>query len=93
MENPTLLLYRTTAAEIISNIADENANIIFGTVIDESMEGRVRITVLATGFGEAVRVRVPIIEDEAKKKIVAKLPQKPHQDDLDIPAFLRAPGQ
>lgn len=90
-----LSLYEVnSAAEIVSNIADENANIIFGTVIDESMEGRVRITVLATGFGEAVRVvRPAAVEEEAKKKVVSKIPQKPHQDDLDIPAFLRAPGQ
>ncbi|MEO7454351.1 MAG: cell division protein FtsZ, partial [Fimbriimonadales bacterium] len=32
--------------------SNENANIIFGTVVDERMEGDVRITVLASGFGE-----------------------------------------
>lgn len=90
-----LSLYEVNAAsEIISNIADENANIIFGTVIDESMEGRVRITVLATGFGEIARVKLSTpAEAEIRSKVVQKMPQRPLQDDLDIPAFLRAPGQ
>ena len=38
------------AAEIVATTADANANIIFGTVIDESMDGRVQETVIATGF-------------------------------------------
>ncbi|MBE9225032.1 cell division protein FtsZ [Phormidium sp. LEGE 05292] len=42
------------AAEIIYDVVDPNANIIFGAVIDEEMQGEVRITVIATGFsGEA----------------------------------------
>lgn len=38
------------AAEIIYDIVDPNANIIFGAVIDDRMQGEVRITVIATGF-------------------------------------------
>lgn len=38
------------AAEIIYEAVDPNANIIFGAVIDERMQGEVRITVIATGF-------------------------------------------
>src|SRR5438309_486107 len=38
------------AAEIISSAADANANIIFGAVIDDSLEDEVRVTVIATGF-------------------------------------------
>lgn len=42
------------AAEIIYDVVDPNANIIFGAVIDDKMQGEVRITVIATGFsGEA----------------------------------------
>lgn len=42
------------AAEIIYEVVDPNANIIFGAVLDERMQGEVRITVIATGFtGEA----------------------------------------
>lgn len=41
------------AAELIADAADEEANIIFGTVIDESMGDEVRITVIAAGFDVA----------------------------------------
>ena len=39
------------AAQIISDAADPDANIIFGSVIDESLGDKVQITVVATGFG------------------------------------------
>lgn len=39
-----------TAAETIYEIVDSNANIIFGAVIDEKMQGEMRVTVIATGF-------------------------------------------
>jgi cell division protein FtsZ len=38
------------ASEIIYNAAHEDANIIFGAVVDPKMEGKVKITVIATGF-------------------------------------------
>ncbi len=38
------------ASQIINAAADEDANIIFGTVIDDSMDDQMRITVIATGF-------------------------------------------
>jgi cell division protein FtsZ len=38
------------AADIIQEAADPDANIIFGTVIDRQMQGKVKITVIATGF-------------------------------------------
>lgn len=40
------------AATLIQEEADEDANIIFGAVIDENLEDEIRITVIATGFGE-----------------------------------------
>jgi len=39
------------AANIISDAADAEANIIFGAVIDENLKDEVRVTVIATGFG------------------------------------------
>src|SRR3954466_15832664 len=39
------------AAEVVTGAADQNANVIFGAVIDESLEDEVRVTVFATGFG------------------------------------------
>jgi cell division protein FtsZ len=38
------------AAKAITEAADADANIIFGTIIDEAMQGEVKITVVATGF-------------------------------------------
>ena len=40
------------AATIIQEAAHEDANFIFGSVVDPDMEGRVKITVIATGFDE-----------------------------------------
>lgn len=69
------------AAEIIAQAADPEANIIFGAVIDESMQDEVRVTVIATGFDQKL----------SRKEINAELDIKPFtaSDDLDIPAFLR----
>ncbi len=52
---PDMTLHEVnTAAETIYEVVDPNANIIFGAVIDEAMQGEVKITVIATGFnGEA----------------------------------------
>ena len=38
------------ASQVINAAADEEANIIFGTVIDDSMDDQIRVTVIATGF-------------------------------------------
>jgi cell division protein FtsZ len=40
------------AASLIQEEAHEDANIIFGAVIDEELGGEIRVTVIATGFGE-----------------------------------------
>jgi len=45
------------ATEIIHDAAGEDANIIFGAVIDESLAGEVRVTVIATGIGEREEAR------------------------------------
>jgi cell division protein FtsZ len=39
------------AAEVVTSAADQNANVIFGAVIDDSLGDQVRVTVIATGFG------------------------------------------
>ena len=41
----------SNASNIVQEAADEDANIIFGAVVDPAMKGRVKITVIATGFG------------------------------------------
>jgi cell division protein FtsZ len=76
------------AAQVVQKAADPEANIIFGAVIDENMEGEIRITVIATGFevapGEAEEIVQPVAAAAAQSR-EARL----GLTDLDIPAFLR----
>src|SRR5213082_271841 len=39
------------AAEVVTGAADQNANVIFGAVIDDSLGDEITVTVIATGFG------------------------------------------
>src|ERR1700674_551202 len=51
---PDLSLVEVSEASlIIQEAADEDANIIFGAVVDPQIKGRIKITVIATGFGPA----------------------------------------
>jgi cell division protein FtsZ len=45
------------ASSVIHQAADEEANIIFGAVVDPSMDGRLKITVIATGFQRAEKAQ------------------------------------
>ena len=48
---PDMTLHEVNeAAKIVQGAADEDANILFGAVIDEALEGKIKITVIATGF-------------------------------------------
>lgn len=51
------------AAELVAKCAHPDANIIFGTVIDDALGDEVRVTVIAAGFegGQPKRVSVPVI--------------------------------
>lgn len=81
------LLEVNEAAEIVSQSADPEANIIFGAVIDENLRDEVRVTVIATGFGDAgLPGWGPRKSKDAKSP---DLEVKPNVDDLEIPAFLR----
>src|SRR5918911_3454201 len=50
------------AAEVVTGAADQNANVIFGAVIDESLKDEVRVTVIATGFGPHRTRRRRVVE-------------------------------
>ncbi len=53
---PDMSLYEVNeASSMIQSEAHEDANIIFGTVIDENMAEEIRITVIATGFDDAMK--------------------------------------
>jgi cell division protein FtsZ len=47
------------AAEVIKEAADPEANIIFGTVIDDRMRDEVKVTVIATGFDGSKKLKQP----------------------------------
>jgi len=84
---PSLTLNEVkTAADEVFSVSDQDANIIFGAVIDERMKDYVRVTVLATGFDDfRPEPNIPLRESY-------KSPAKEEtldEDDLDIPAFLR----
>ncbi|HYF95027.1 MAG TPA: cell division protein FtsZ [Symbiobacteriaceae bacterium] len=85
------LLEVNEAAEIISQAADPEANIIFGAVIDENISDEIRVTVIATGFGDSD------FAGWGRRKQVAGQPgqnvEVKFTDDLDIPAFLRRKPQ
>ncbi|MCW2992536.1 MAG: ftsZ, partial [Conexibacter sp.] len=84
------------AAEIVQGAADANANIIFGSVIDESLGDEVRVTVIATGFdhGRArPRQAREEIRDSARRRDrsprVERESLEIRDDEIDIPPFLR----
>ena len=79
------------AAEIVRAAADKDANIIFGTVIDEKMSGEIKITVVATGFVTGAETSREIDEQYSRPAPVEEVPAYRGFDpsNLDIPAFLR----
>ncbi len=85
---PNLGLFEVNeAAELVSQSADPDANIIFGAVIDEDLKDEIRITVIATGFsGDKPR---KVISERAETKDRDSLFGDYEGIDLDIPTFLR----
>ena len=71
---PSLSLFEVDeAAEIIKETADPEANIIFGTVIDERMGDEVSITVIATGFDALARARVASARSASSAEVAQAL--------------------
>ena len=80
------------AARTIAEVVDPDAEIIFGTAIDEDMTDEIRITVVATGFS-AVRQSVGSLIDEVEEpqQRLADLPASEPDalTEADLPTFLR----
>ena len=68
------------ASSLIQKEAHEDANIIWGTVLDQSAGDELRVTVIATGIGEV---------DVRPKPDLGVIRGSRHDDDLEIPTFLR----
>jgi cell division protein FtsZ len=78
------------AAEVVTGAADQNANVIFGAVIDDSLGDEVRVTVIATGFGGAKRRRrLETAATPASASGRAEQRGEPSDSELEIPSFLR----
>ena len=78
----------TSASEIIYDVVDPEANIIVGAVVDESMEGEIQVTVIATGFDTN--------QPQKQQRIKNRLSNQPFYNISDnkdtgtnIPEFLR----
>lgn len=85
------------AAELVVEAADQDANIIFGSVIDEELKDEISITVIATGFEKDVIQMVDAdgqnMFARADTREVAVTAQQDGENigsgELDIPIFLR----
>lgn len=78
---PDLTLHEVSAAaELVQEEADEEANIIFGAVIEEGLEGTMSVTVIATGLPEAGQERL--------SRPAVALPEE-EMRNVDVPAFVR----
>ena len=86
-----------TAAELVQRSVDPEANIIFGTVTDPSMQDKIQITVIATGFEKnndpITSIGVENVVSKTWEKKINSIPSSTDvsssQNDLDIPSFLR----
>jgi cell division protein FtsZ len=92
---PDLCLHEVNeAASMIQEEAHEDANIIFGAVIDDDLKDEIRITVIATGFGE---VKEEVKPASPAVTTVTHAPQKNRKvvhlgtiiDDQDAPTWQR----
>jgi cell division protein FtsZ len=95
---PDLCLHEVNeAASMIQEEAHDDANIIFGAVIDESLTDEIRITVIATGFGEAKEEKKPAPAPVQNVANIASAVKKDRKvvhlgtivDDLDTPTWQR----
>ncbi len=89
------------AMALIYEESDEDANIIFGTVIDPTLEDEVRVTVIATGFDQAEQAELKSSElgetsNSAAMKAATSfrsvsedLTKDKSKEDWDIPTFIR----
>ena len=86
------------AADLVASNVDPEANIIFGTTVDESLGDQVRITVIATGFQEANSqpsllgdFRAPAAQESASAAAPAPKPSvsATGSKEFDIPDFLK----
>jgi cell division protein FtsZ len=74
----------TTASEVIYDVVDPDANIIVGAVVDESLEGEIHVTVIATGFESGGAYR----PERITTSFVDSITTTPDERGAMIPPFL-----
>ena len=74
------------AAQVIQDLSDPDANIIFGTCRDPRLEDEVKITMVAAAFPVLAETR-QMREQELERLLSDVSPLS--EDDLDVPSFLR----
>ncbi|MCL5794784.1 MAG: cell division protein FtsZ [Patescibacteria group bacterium] len=91
---PDLGMYEIDeAAKAITEAADPDANIIFGAIVDESMSGEVKITVIATGFEPGTENKKK--DNKFHQPVRMEVPHEPQveevkpEEELEVPAFIR----
>jgi cell division protein FtsZ len=77
------------AAEVVTGAADQNANVIFGAVINDAMAEEIRVTVIATGFGAQRRRRRRETAEAAIPGASTAGGFEIADEALDVPSFLR----
>ncbi len=78
------------AAEMISRAVDSDAQIIFGASVDPNLQGKVRVTVLAAGFGPRISgTRSAVAPAYNPAGIDFETVKTVNMDDIEVPAFLR----
>ncbi len=78
----------TSVGDVISNVVDEDANIIVGTAINELMEGEVQVTVIATGFDTIQPLKQQRIKNRLSNQPLYNISEN-KDSGANIPEFLR----
>ena len=82
---PDLSMYEIDeAAKLITEAADPDANIIFGSIIDEALAGEVKITVIATGF-DGPRERRPQTRQMGQRMETPSYSNQPMNQPMPMP--------
>lgn len=69
------------AAELIQDSAHDDAHIIFGAVIDNNLDNEMRVTVIATGYEEAIETPV----EQPKAAVHQLMDHKEKKEDTEAP--------
>lgn len=74
--------------DIIEDVISESVNFKFGVIINNAMNDKIRVTILATGF-EGKKTPVYRLKPKNIENIEKRVPIKTFEDKLDIPTFIR----